>query len=96
MEELFYGIHVFFVTDRSGKGLSAKSNICTTPNLAVEERLKSKLPDEMKSAIINMSVGLPTRVASRGSVQTMTSVSGYGQIRRSQIIDINLAPHKGA
>ena len=95
MKKLFYGIHVFFVADRSGKRLSAESNIRTMTNFTVEERLKSKLPDEMKPAIINMSAGLPTRVVSRGSVQTMTSVSGYGRIRRSQIIDINLAPHKG-
>ena len=96
MEELFYGIHVFFIADRSEKGLSAKSNIRTTKNFIVEERLKSNLPDGMKSAIIYMSAGLPTIVVSRGSVQTMTSVSGYGQIRGSQIIDINLAPHRGA
>ena len=80
MEEPFYGIHVFFVADQSRRRLSAESSIRTTISFTVKERLKSKLPDGMKSAIIYMSAGLPRRVVSRGSVQTMTSVSGYGQI----------------
>ena len=76
MEEPFYGIHVFFVADRSRRRLSAESDIRIMTNFTVEERIKSNLPDEMKLAIIIMSAGLPTRVVSRGSVQTTTSACG--------------------